>query len=501
MKRGLGAFLVILCLGAYVFPLEAAAPLTAPKLNNNPTWDIIATNRRPLLTFYNASGGSGKRTYTIQIDKAPTFDSQSLVEYKKLPETDQYITSKLVEQKDALADKSRYFWRVRAVDAKGSQGPWAQSRFYLDSTSDDAFMGLVRVPVQKVEVSSGGDLKNITDLSDPGQATYWRATPPGEPNPWITFDLGKTWKVARIWMLSNRVSPDGWLTNFVWQKSKDGKAWEDIPGASIDNNDTYRNIIEFKPVEARYFRLFIKAWSGYAPQINAITLYSPGKPPVPRTPEKDYVLLIGNQQNGYTFTELARYIEGLDFGLKTLTVPHYEASLEMIKGLKKKPIAIILSGSDAGYQNLPMFEFNGEYEIIREGQIPILGICCGHQMTVMAYGYTYVRAMGWLDITSLDLEAFKSISPVRIVKKDPIFQGIPNPFIAAEVHSWSVAHLPEDYEVLAVSDYVQALKSTSKFLYGEQFHAEINVPFNQAKPYLYNFLEMALAKTQKKTKK
>jgi GMP synthase-like glutamine amidotransferase len=254
-------------------------------------------------------------------------------------------------------------------------------------------------------------------------------------------------------------------------------------------------------VEARYFRLFIKAWSGYAPQINAITLYSPGKPPVPQTPKQDYVLLIGNQQNGYTFTALARYIEGLDFGLKTLTVPHYEASLEMIKGLKKKPIAIILSGSDAGYQNLPMFEFNGEYEIIREGQIPILGICCGHQMTVMAYGYTYVRAMGWLDITSLDLEAFKSISPVRIIKKDPIFQGIPNPFIAAEVHSWSVAHLPEDYEVLAVSDYVQALKSTSKFLYGEQFHAEINVPYNQAKPYLYNFLKMALAKTQKKAKK
>jgi hypothetical protein len=216
MKRVFVAFLAILILGALSFPLAAATPLTAPKLNNNPTWDIIATNQRPLLTFYNASGGSGKRTYTIQIDKSPTFDSQALVEYKKLPETDQYITSKLVEQKDALADKSRYFWRVRAVDAKGSQGPWAQSRFYLDSTSDDAFMGLVRVPVPKVEVSSGGDLKNITDLSDPGQATYWRATPPGEPNPWIKFDLGKTWKVARIWMLSNRVSPDGWLTNFVW---------------------------------------------------------------------------------------------------------------------------------------------------------------------------------------------------------------------------------------------------------------------------------------------
>ena len=501
MKRVLVAFLAIVGLGAFSPPLDAAGPLTAPKLNNNPTLDIIATNSRPLLTFYNASGGSGKRAYIIQIDKIPTFDSQALVEYQKVPETNQYITSKLVEEKDALADKTRYFWRVRALDAKGSKGPWAQSRFYLDTTSDDAFMNLVRVPVQKVEVSSGGDLKNITDLTDPGQATYWRASPPGEPTPWVKFDLGKTWKVARIWMLSSRVTPDGWLKNFVWQVSKDGKAWENIPGASIDNNDTYRNIIKFQPIESRYFRLLIKEWYGYAPQINAITLYSPGKPPVPKAPQKDYVLLIGNQQNGFTFTELAKYIEGLDLGLKTLTVPHYEASLEMIRGLQKKPIAIILSGSDAGYQNLPMFEFNGEYEIIRQGKIPLLGICCGHQLTVMAYGYTYVRAMGWLDITSLDLEAFKSISPVRIIKKDPIFQGIPNPFIAAEVHSWSVAHLPEDYELLAVSTYVQALKSKSKFLYGEQFHAEIDVPYNQAKPYLDNFLKMALERAHKQKKK
>jgi hypothetical protein len=145
MKRILVTFLVILGLGAFSPPLDAAGPLTAPKLNNNPTLDIIATNRRPFLTFYNASGGSGKRTYIIQIDKSPTFGSQALLEYKNVPETNQYITSKLMDKKDALADQSRYFWRVRALDAKGSKGPWAQSRFYLDTTADEAFKGLVRL--------------------------------------------------------------------------------------------------------------------------------------------------------------------------------------------------------------------------------------------------------------------------------------------------------------------------------------------------------------------
>lgn len=475
--------------------------LPPPRLTNNPALDVIATNRRPLLSILNATGGRGNRTYTFQIDISPTFDSKSLIEYKNIPEEKKYVTSKRVEKKDALKDNTRYYWRVRAGDAGGAQGPWAQFRFYLDTHSDDALMNLIRVPVQKVEVSSGQDPKNIVDLNDPGQATFWRSTPPGEPVPWVRFDLGRTRRISRIWMLSNPYGEDGWLKNFVWQMSNDGVSWREIPRAKVKNNDTYRNIIYCQPVAARYLRLLIGEWIGYAPQINVITFYSPGRPPVPEAPEQDYVLLVGNQQNGFTFTELARFIEGLGLNLKTLTVPHYEVSLDMINRLKKKPLAIILSGSNAGYQNLPMFEFNGEYEIIRNCQIPILGICCGHQMTVMAYGYTFVRSMDWGAITSLRLEEYKKIIPITIKKKDPIFTGLPDPFIAAEVHSWAVAVLPKDYEVLASSRYIQTLRSNAKFLYGEQFHVEIKVPYNQSAPYLINFLKLAMKKAAQKSKK
>ena len=102
------------------------------------------------------------------------------------------------------------------------------------------------------------------------------------------------------------------------------------------------------------------------------------------------------------FSELASFVENLGLGLKTLVVPHYEVSLKMIEKLDHKPVAIILSGNNADYPNLPMFEFNGEYEIIRQSKLPILGICCGHQQLAMAYGYTYARSMGWSDISSLE---------------------------------------------------------------------------------------------------
>ena len=473
-------------------------PLSAPKLTNNPSQDVIVTTTRPLLSFFCATGGTGPRKYIIQLDKAKTFDGESRIEYRDVPEENRFITSKAVEKPDALDDKVRYYWRVRAVDASGTLGPWATSRFFVDTESDDSFMNLVRIPVNTVTVSSGVNVKNIVDLDDPGQATYWQSIPPGETTQWVTFDLGSRRKVSCIWMLSNPDWADedpgqGWLKDFVWQASADNASWKDIAGTKTVDNDTFRNILRFDPVETRFLRLLITDWSGYAAQINAITLYSPGFPRVPRAPDRDYVLIVGNQQNGFTFTDLADFVEGLPLGLDTLTVPHYEVSMKMIEGLERKPVAIILSGNDAYYANMPMFEYNGEYEIIRTSEIPIMGICCGHQMTVLAYGSTNVRAMGWSDLSSLRL---KDPVKIKILKKSPIFDGVPDPFTAPEVHSWAVARLPDHYEVIAESSYIQCLRSTAKPLYGEQFHAEIKSPENQAKPYLENFLKMAIERTR-----
>lgn len=487
-------FFFLLC-GAHA-SAEDAATLTPPGLTNNPSFDVIVTNPRPLLSFFNATGGTGKRTYTVQIDRVPGFDSENLIEYANVPEQSKYVTSKLdlshklIEEKDALYDKTRYYWRACAIDETGNKSPWAKSRFYLDTSADDSFMHMVRIPVIDVEVSSGANSKNIVDLDDPGQVTFWQSTPPGDDCQWVKFDLGEVRTISRIWMLSNPESPDGWLKNFVWQMSDNGETWTDIEGTAIAENDTFRNIINFDMVATRYLRLYIKEWYGYATQINVVTFYSPGDPPVPAVPSGDYVLLVGNQQNGFTFSELASFVESLGLGLSTLTVPHYEVSLDMLNNLEKAPVAIILSGNNADYSNLPMFEYNGEYEIIRESDIPILGICCGHQQLAMAYGYTYAHSMGWEDISAM--ETAHERNQIKTVKEDPIFNGMKDPFTAVEIHGWAVAVIPDGYEVLAESSYIQAIRSKARMVYGEQFHAEIKASYNEGTPYLVNFLKMAL---------
>jgi len=486
------SFFLVCVLNAYA---SIGVELTPPKLTNNPSFDVIVTNTRPLLSFFNSSGGEGERFYTIQIDKLPSFDSESLIEYVNVPEKlwgkegKHDVTQKLIESEDSLEDKAQYYWRVRATDGAGEKSPWAKSRFYLDATSDDSFMGMVRIPVAGIKVSSGENSKNIIDYDDPGQITFWQATPPGALYEWVKFDLGDAREVSRIWMLSNPENSDGWLKDFVWQMSDDDKTWTDIDGASVQNNDTFRNIIDFDTIKTKYLRLNIKEWHGYAAQINVIMFYSPGSPPPPAVPDGEYVLLVGNQMNGFTFSALGDFVESLDLGLSTLTVPHYEVSLDMLNSLEPKPVAIILSGNNADYPNLPMFEYNGEYEIIRGSDIPILGICCGHQQLAMAYGYTYARSMGWEDISSM--EKPKDLSQIKKVKDDPIFSGMEDPFTAVEIHGWAVAFIPDDFEILALSEYVQAIKHKSRMIYGEQFHGEIKASYNEGSPYLVNFLKMA----------
>jgi len=495
MKRTL-SFIFILLFCISVDQTAADTPLTAPRLTNNPSQGVVVTNKRPLFSIFNASGGIGKRAYELQIDTVLNFDSDAMIEYRNIPQENKYISSKRLKAKNSLKDKTKYYWRVRAVDSQGRKGPWALSWFYLDTKADDAFMNMVRVPVSMVTVSSGQNPKNIVDLDDPGQSTFWQASPPGLSVQWAEFDLGKLQIISRFWMFSNPSGPGGWLKNFVWQISSDKKRWIDIPGASVEKNNIHRNIININSVTTRYLRLLISDWYGYAPQINAITIYSPGSPPVPESPEGNYVLIVGNQQDGFTFTELAKFIEDLNLDLKTLTVPHYEISLEMVNKLKRKPVAIILSGNNADYSNLPMFEYNGEYEIIRECDIPILGICCGHQQIAMAYGYTFARSMGWSDISSLTPSDRKT--RINILKEDPVFEGIPDLFIAPEIHGWAIAVLPQDFEQIATSTYIQAIRSTTRMIYGEQFHAEIRSADNQGTLFLVNFLKMAIKKSKEK---
>ncbi|WP_320175337.1 glutamine amidotransferase-related protein [Maridesulfovibrio sp.] len=485
MKQYLITILIVLSLCLPVL----ASDIPAPSLDTNPCMDVIVTRTNPLLSF--KKNGKSIDQFEIQLDRRNTFDSPDL--YKYILKTGAGEVGALqIPKEKPLHDKSRWWWRVRAINVDGKASLWTISRFFVDSESDDHYSGLQRLTPVSVKTGSGSNPEYLTDYSDAGLISQWRAAPPGPHHEWVELDLGKPVPVSLIWMLSDFNNPDGWLSDFHWMTSNDGESWTKVEAGEVSNSDSYRIIQDIPVHTARLWRLVITKYTGYAPALNEIMLFTPAQPEIPNIPDNPYIMIIGNQRNGFTFTRLTQRVEQLVPDAKVVHIPYWKANMEMIKNLPNKPAAIILSGNNADYNNLPMFEYNGEYEIIRESDIPIFGICAGCQMHAFAYGYTRVHSMGWSDISAMQDPEERT----RIYKKidDPIFKKTPEPFIAPEVHGWAIYSLPDNYELVAASGYIQAIRRKDRLRYGVQFHPEIKESYNQAEPVLKNFLEWALKK-------
>jgi len=105
----------------------------------------------------------------------------------------------------------------------------------------------------------------------------------------------------------------------------------------------------------------------------------------------------------------------------------------------------------------------GEY--IEKSGTPILGICAGHQFMAMHLG-------GKAGPSAVP-EFGKTM--ISIDDEDELFKGIPDTIVAWESHNDEVIQMPPDFVALAHSDNcaVQAMRHTSKPLFGLQFHPEV----------------------------
>jgi len=98
---------------------------------------------------------------------------------------------------------------------------------------------------------------------------------------------------------------------------------------------------------------------------------------------------------------------------------------------------------------------------VHRSDVPVLGICWGHQFLAQALGGRVA------DMNEYEL-GYEQI--VR-VGDDPLFEGLPETFTSFETHADRVVELPAGAATLARNDYgVQAFRVGSA--YGLQFHPE-----------------------------
>jgi anthranilate synthase component II len=116
------------------------------------------------------------------------------------------------------------------------------------------------------------------------------------------------------------------------------------------------------------------------------------------------------------------------------------------------------------------------------GEIPILGVCLGHQAIGQAFGGRIVRAQRVMH---------GKLSPVTHDDRG-VFAGVPSPFAVTRYHSLAIerASMPADLEVTAASDdgEVMGVRHRRLAVEGVQFHPEA-ILTEHGKRMLANFLE------------
>ena len=155
-----------------------------------------------------------------------------------------------------------------------------------------------------------------------------------------------------------------------------------------------------------------------------------------------------------------------------------EITIEELRALK--PSGIVISPGPGRPEDAGI-----SVEVAREfgDDIPVLGICLGHQSIVVAYGGNVVRAN----------EIYHGKSSTISVKGNDIFEGISRKIDVMRYHSLVVdrSSLPNELEVIAdtVDDHIiMAIRHKTKKIYGLQFHPE-SVFTPKGKRMIKNFVE------------
>jgi anthranilate synthase component II len=190
------------------------------------------------------------------------------------------------------------------------------------------------------------------------------------------------------------------------------------------------------------------------------------------------MLLVIDNYDSFTYN-LVQYLGEL--GAEPVVRRNDAVEVEEIGALR--PRAIVLSPgpctpSQAGV-TVPVIRRWG-------AEVPILGVCLGHQAIGEAYGGRVIRARRVMHGKTSRIEH----------DGRGLFAGLPSPLEVMRYHSLIVERdsLPAELEVVAVASddpgEIHALRHRSHPVWGVQFHPE-SVMSEGGKQLLQNFLELA----------
>jgi len=169
--------------------------------------------------------------------------------------------------------------------------------------------------------------------------------------------------------------------------------------------------------------------------------------------------------------------------------------------LESKVQALLISGCSTDWKEYNFEWFKELFSLLREYNIPSIGFCGGHQLIAYAFGG---KSDALRSLKSGETDPNSNYHPgmlkewgikkVRIIKQDPLFDGIKNEITVPEYHYWEIKNLPKEFVNLASTHEckIQVIRNRRKLIYGTQFHPEAYDEQHQdGKKILKNFFKIA----------
>lgn len=196
-------------------------------------------------------------------------------------------------------------------------------------------------------------------------------------------------------------------------------------------------------------------------------------------------------------------------GERCLIVPYREMSMKVVRELS--PRAVVMSGFGGHFQSRKIEWFYGVDEVLHEARLPMICFCGSHQLLAFCYDRRIRRLKELRDLPMRKLKPNEhwprrpctdpkynlsryfvadGFFPIRQVKEDPLFAGLPGTMIMRCSHYCEVKRLPPGFVRIASSRHcgIAAMRHRHRLLYGTQFHPEAYArPFLHGKRLLANF--------------
>jgi anthranilate synthase component 2 len=188
------------------------------------------------------------------------------------------------------------------------------------------------------------------------------------------------------------------------------------------------------------------------------------------------MILVIDNYDSFTYN-LVHYLNEL--GGETLV--HRNDALTAAEALALRPEAVLLSPGPCTPNEAGICL---ELLALAPAELPILGVCLGHQSIGQAYGGKVIRASALMH---------GKTSAITHTGKG-VFKGLKSPFTATRYHSLSVerSSLPADLEITAWTEdgEIMGVQHRTRPVFGVQFHPE-SIATECGHELLANFLDIA----------